>query len=129
MLSKLIQLTIIGLFTCLIGCEKSGQLQKRDQNLFFVPTVFSPDGNGINDGYIVEKPRKPKLRYFEMTIYDKERKLYNCTSNKFICGWDGKVNGHYVSAGNYYCVIKYRLKGDPETYHIKTPIKAVKNND
>ena len=70
--------------------------------VFFVPNVFSPNGDGIND---VATTNFNSLRELEFLIYDRWGKpIFSTTSPTTF--WDGRQKGRDVPDGVYY----YHLK-------------------
>ena len=78
---------------------------------FFVPNVFSPNGDHINDYFI------PKVYYGEtvlLEIYDRWGSQLFKSSN-YSEGWDGSYNGENVNPGVYIYVLTikgYNEKGE-----------------
>ncbi len=70
-----------------------------------VPNVFTPDGDGINDVFIV---KSRSLREFRGVIYNRNgQKLFEWTDPSE--GWDGTTaRGREVPPGVYYYIIKGR---------------------
>jgi gliding motility-associated-like protein len=61
----------------------------------FVPNVFSPNGDGVNDVFM------PQI---DLQIFDRYGKmLYNGTS-----GWDGIYQGRLVDPDTYFYLIHYK---------------------
>jgi gliding motility-associated-like protein len=60
----------------------------------FVPNVFSPNGDGINDLFM------PDL---ELQVFDR----YGTILYKGSTGWDGKYNGRMVGPDTYFYLIYY----------------------
>lgn len=71
---------------------------------FFIPNVFSPNGDGIND---FAQTNFSKLKVFEFSIYDRWGKLVFVTDTQDTW-WDGFVNGNAAPDGVYF----YYLKGE-----------------
>ena len=82
----------------------------------YVPTAFTPDGNGRND---VLKPQYTginKLNHF--IIYNRWGQVVYRTSSR-TQGWDGRVKGQPVASGTYIWIVsaqdvaghKYEMKG------------------
>jgi gliding motility-associated-like protein len=69
----------------------------------FVPNVFSPNGDGINDVFMAG---------YSLQIFDRNGlELYNGTN-----GWEGKYNGEKLNPDTYFYVVQYTNKnGDVKT--------------
>ena len=71
----------------------------------FVPNVFSPNGDGINDLLkVYTGPGVAQVNFF--TIYDRwGEKLYEDTNflpaDFYLEGWDGRFNGKDMNSGVY----------------------------
>jgi gliding motility-associated-like protein len=78
------------------GCEK----------MVFVPSAFSPNGDGLND---VFKPvLQNTLAQYEFSVYNRwGQRVFTTKDNKR--GWDGTINGHQQPAGLFAWVCRYRL--------------------
>jgi gliding motility-associated-like protein len=74
------------------GCKNSSS--KIINVIPFIPNVFSPNGDGINDVFM------PGL---ELQIYDR----YGLVLYKGIDGWDGRYNGSPVDPDTYFYSISY----------------------
>lgn len=91
-----------------------------------MPTAFSPNGDGINDVYKA-KDGWQSIVSFKAAIFTRwGKKLYEW--NDPDGGWDGKVNGHVVPDGAYYCVVQ--AKGaDGKNYSIKKTVNVLTTYD
>jgi gliding motility-associated-like protein len=69
----------------------------------YMPSAFTPDGNGLND---VFKPVYGNdITAFRMDIYNRwGQRVFATTGNK---GWDGRFHNHPQSAGTYIYVVRY----------------------
>lgn len=75
----------------------------------FIPNVFSPNADGINDVFLVEYNGN---QVFEMTVFDRWGAQVYQTRNK-VQGWEGvDENGSEVPAGSYY----YRISVGDKDY-------------
>lgn len=63
----------------------------------FLPNVFTPDGDGLNDRFIA---KGPKVFNFEMEIYSRWGALIFSTTDNFN-GWDGRINDEDATEGTY----------------------------
>ncbi len=91
-----------------------------------MPNAFSPNGDGINDVYKA-KDGWQSIVSFKAAIFTRwGKKLYEW--NDPDRGWDGKVNGHVVPDGAYYCVVQ--AKGaDGKNYSIKKTVSVLTTYD
>lgn len=63
----------------------------------FIPTIFSPNGDGLNDFLCV---KGPCIVLLELTIYDRWGEMVFYTDKKDIC-WDGYFRGRPAQSGVY----------------------------
>ncbi|MDR2979329.1 MAG: gliding motility-associated C-terminal domain-containing protein [Bacteroidales bacterium] len=90
-------------------CEDSTTLTLdiKDKTSFFVPSAFSPNGDGLNDLF------KPEfvtidMTEFKMSIYDRWGTLIFYTENPD-SGWNGTGNGkHTLNGAMFVYIIHYR---------------------
>jgi gliding motility-associated-like protein len=94
------------------GCVGTLQSEKIvvDPSELNIPNVFTPDGDGINDFFMVESK---SLRYINVEIYSRSGLMvYNFTGEgerlKEWQGWDGNVNKSSIKAspGVYFYIIR-----------------------
>ncbi|OAV44098.1 gliding motility-associated C-terminal domain-containing protein [Lewinella sp. 4G2] len=74
---------------------------------FYLPTAFSPNGDGVNDTYRAEPAVATceEVRNFEMSVYNRwGGQLYR--SEDQLAGWDGRFRGEPVR-GTVLVVIRY----------------------
>ncbi|MBQ7551426.1 MAG: gliding motility-associated C-terminal domain-containing protein [Bacteroidales bacterium] len=82
------------------------QIDVFDCNLF-IPSAFTPNGDGLNDEFIVYAPME--ISHYECTIFDKaSRVLFQTKSIQQ--GWNGTCEGKLLPTGGYFYIIKYRDK-------------------
>ncbi len=88
------------------GCEWSDiipPLAGNDTDSIYVPNVFTPNGDGINDVLTIYAKG---ITSFSIEIFDRWGQLV-FISNYTTISWDGRTNGGVkVSDGVYYYVIK-----------------------
>lgn len=70
----------------------------------FVPNVFTPNGDGLNDVFFEIFSKNANFTSFEMTIYDRWGKLIFETTD-VQSHWDGTIDGNPVPIGVYVWVI------------------------
>lgn len=71
---------------------------------YFIPNVFSPNGDGINDAFLVENFRPEE---YLLRIFDRWGRLVFETSNNE-AAWDGQASGKPAPEGTYYYSIRTR---------------------
>jgi len=64
----------------------------------YLPTAFTPNGDGLNDVYAPVYDCLPQ--FFEMSIFDRWGKVV-FESTDYNKGWDGQINGQPAEAGFY----------------------------
>jgi len=74
----------------------------------YVPTAFTPNGDGVNDYFIVVS--SAPLSYYNITIYDNNN-IAVYQGNDIKKGWDGKFQGAPEPVGSYLWVINYQAEG------------------
>lgn len=71
----------------------------------FVPTAFTPNGDGLNDEFLVHAPAN--FTGYECVIFDRQgRTIFQ--SKSIYYGWDGTFEGKPISPGAYFYAITYR---------------------
>ena len=87
-----------------IGCTDNAVVDIYGDVLFYIPTAFTPDNDGLNDAFEITGRQ---IRLFEIWIYDRWGELVY-TSTDLDEPWIGDVNGgtHYAPDGVYHWVIK-----------------------
>ena len=84
------------------GCTAS--LSKSVDVIPFIPNVFTPNGDGVNDIFMQD---------FVLKIYDR----YGITLYNGSAGWDGTYNGNPVDPDTYFYYLTYTDKN--QELHIK----------
>ncbi len=94
--------------------DNSGCSKTVTKPFVFIPikiiNVFTPDGNGINDGWgPTNTANYPNL---VTIVYDRYgRKIAELPEGKF---WNGKYNGQELPSGDYWYVIRVDARNDSE---------------
>ncbi len=94
------------------GCIDSMRFDKIvvDPSELKIPNVFTPDGDGLNDNFMVESK---SLRYISVEVFSRSgMKVYNFYGEgerlREWQGWDGNVNNSSIKAspGVYFYIIR-----------------------
>ena len=72
---------------------------------FFIPSAFTPNGDGLNDLFYVNANFEPKN--YEIFIYSRGGDLM-FTARDIRIGWDGKMHGRTLPHGVYPYIIKFK---------------------
>ncbi|HZV70988.1 MAG TPA: gliding motility-associated C-terminal domain-containing protein [Saprospiraceae bacterium] len=87
----------------------------------FIPNIFSPDGDGINDLFIISSGTAVK-EIGEFSVFDRWGSLvfrkFHFQTNDPSASWDGKLHGNPLNTGVYaYKLIVVFADTGPETRH------------
>lgn len=89
-----------------LGCADSvtKMVNVDDRFLVYVPTAFTPDGDGLNDVlYVIGNDISDKE--FQFMVFDRwGEKIFSTTDRH--AGWDGKMNGKAVKNGVYTWMLR-----------------------
>ena len=77
-----------------------------DDTYLFVPNIFSPDGNGVNDILFVDGKN---IQQVQLMIYNRWGNLV-FQSNSVAEGWDGNFKGKPVNQGVFVYIVTGRFK-------------------
>jgi gliding motility-associated-like protein len=119
--SRRYDVTIVDTFGCKVSASTIVNVD-RDIHIF-VPNIFSPNGDGINDVYRA-KSNYQSIVEFDAYIFNRwGQKLYEWHDPAG--GWDGKFNGKDVKQGVYFVLVK--AKGaDGRKYNIKKDVNLLR---
>lgn len=79
-----------------------------DTSFVLVPNVFTPNGDGVNDNFVI---KFWSMKSLEMSIYNRWGKRVHYWESGDVQGfegtwsetvWDGRIGGRYASPGVYY---------------------------
>jgi len=85
--------------------EPESEPETIEADQFFIPSAFTPNGDGLNDLFYVKANFEP--RNFEITIMTRNGDLL-FHSRDINIGWDGQLHGSTLPHGMYVYVIKYK---------------------
>jgi len=85
------------------GCIASDTIEMKKCSEIWVPNVFTPNGDGINDLFHAVTTEIQKLT---MYIYNRWGEMIFETSD-INTGWNGKINGNDAPSAVYYWLIRY----------------------
>lgn len=75
----------------------------------YIPNAFTPNGDGINDEFIIKIPEELQISNFEMSIFEASGRMIFHSKNH-TQGWDGYYQGGKSPQGAYFYVITYKDK-------------------
>jgi gliding motility-associated-like protein len=102
----------------LTACETNDDTV--DHARVFIPTVFSPDNNKINDVFRPTGANISQITGFKMIITDEDGHVL-CTTEDKNKGWDGlKSNGEHYPNGFYFYDIWFRFSDKTEEHVVGT---------
>ncbi|MFA6058893.1 MAG: gliding motility-associated C-terminal domain-containing protein [Taibaiella sp.] len=90
-----------------------------------VPNAFSPNGDGINDKFLVRLSEGCSVAKFELSIYNRygERVFLTADPTK---GWDGTFKGKKVDSGTFMYYTRITLRENPEIKFYKGDITLIR---
>ncbi len=71
-----------------------------------IPNVFTPNGDGLNDFFMVRQLQTNRLKQLSMDIYDRWGNKVFYTTNIEGRGWDGRFNGESQPQGVYILLLE-----------------------
>ena len=92
-----------------------------DDTYLFVPNIFSPDGNGVNDVLFVDGKN---IQEVNLQVYNRWGNLV-FESNSLSKGWDGTYQGQPVNQGVFVYLVTGRYK-DGEEFEQKGTITLIR---
>jgi gliding motility-associated-like protein len=86
-------------------------LVRSPQINIFIPNIFSPNGDGVNDGFTLFTDRQVSIDQF--MVFDRWGNMMfetrNISPNNPQIGWDGRSKGQLVNEGVYVYSIQITL--------------------
>lgn len=107
------------------GCIDSAELLVSVSPSFFIPTAFSPNGDGLNDFF---RPRWAGDNVIVKTfaVYDRwGKKVWSGYGPTAVEGWDGTYSGTPATAGVYFYTIQFETSSG-RTLDIKGDVTLVR---
>ena len=100
------------------GCNQSDSIEVSPISLIFAPNAFSPDGDGINDQFLVQGHHIDEYRIIILNRWGEE--VYR--SNDILTGWNGQKfnDGADSPIGTYTYRIEYSVYPIEELYEVGT---------
>lgn len=95
------------------GCTREFSVLVHEEDCskgIYMPTAFTPNGDGLND--IFRIPKNSLIRLSEFSVYDRWGKKVFTTKNKNI-GWRGMNDGENSPVATYVYLIKGTLGSKP----------------
>ncbi|MCZ2223230.1 MAG: PKD domain-containing protein [Chitinophagales bacterium] len=88
------------------NCSATDTLIVKGLKPIIIPNAFSPNGDGINDTWVIENLND--YVNVSVEIFNRYGQLIYKTNNGYTTPWDGKVNGKPVPVGVYYYIIDFK---------------------
>ncbi|MDR0437586.1 MAG: gliding motility-associated C-terminal domain-containing protein [Bacteroidales bacterium] len=104
--------------TDIAGCQREftaniSEINCTPQIKEHIPNIFTPNGDGINDVFILINPSqlKEQINDFHLRIFNRwNREVFRFDGDPTEVKWDGRNGGSDVPDGTYFWVIKVRNK-------------------
>jgi gliding motility-associated-like protein len=96
-------------------CAATDILQVNVLTDFTVPNTFTPNGDGINDIWVIENLPKYPIQWVQ--VFDRYGQLL-FESHGYTHPWDGTYNGSPLPSGTYYYIIELGDSGNPKTGYV-----------
>ena len=103
-------LTVGNEFGC-YGSDTITILPKQCMKGFFMPTAFTPNGDGRNDD--VKPLLFGNVKKYRLTIYNRWGQIIFSSTEQFK-GWDGKVGGTQLRSDVFVWTCTYQFEGESE---------------
>jgi len=85
--------------------------QKECLKGLYMPTVFSPNGDGVND--LLRPVLMGKVVKYKFSVYNRWGSAV-FESSELQQGWDGNLRGHMAPTGGYVWICTYQLQGETQ---------------
>lgn len=109
MSKKLFQISYLFLFLLLLGLQNqvfaqttSNENGERVQCSILIPDAFSPNGDNVNDRFVIKTAKNCVLNFFELQIFDSYGRLvFESKQISVSASWNGKFNNDDMPEGVY----------------------------
>lgn len=81
----------------------------------YIPNAFSPNGDGLNDEFLIQAPEDAEFSNFEMSIFETSGRLIFHSKN-ITQGWDGTYLGKKATQSAYLYIITYKDQSGGKHY-------------
>lgn len=106
-----VKIVAIAMLTLLSNTYSSSNLESNCK--LYVPNVFSPNNDGVNDKFLPEPGPECILDDYLLKVFNRRGALV-FESNALQDGWNGKYRGETAERGVYLYQIQYRMEGSSE---------------
>ncbi len=89
----------------------------------YLPNVFSPNADGINDGF--GQVTVSSFDLWELTVFDRSGNMI-FQSRDPLTPWDGRYQGRYVQSGVYAWTLRYQVSGDVQARYSTGDVTVVR---
>jgi gliding motility-associated-like protein len=97
------------------GCKDEDQVFVKLLKSLVIPNIFSPNGDGINDRWVIE--HLENYPGCVVQLYNRYGQLVQRYVN-YTTPWDGKINGKDAPVGTYYYIIDPQSGRKPITGYV-----------
>lgn len=84
----------------------------------YIPEVFSPNGDGNNDVFIIQNTTNNPCKLKQFKVYDRWGKIIYSENNIDTYSWDGKLNGKNVVPGAYIGFLEFETHVKSFVIHV-----------
>lgn len=106
------------------GCKSEASILVRNYLASKVPNAFSPNGDGLNDYWMIDGILKYPLS--KVKLFNRWGDLLFEDNAGYQIPWDGRVNGAEIAVGTYYYIIEYLGSTDKSDYTSQGSITVVR---
>ncbi|MGV9012427.1 MAG: PKD domain-containing protein [Flavobacteriales bacterium] len=109
-----------------LGCPDTivRTVNVNDAFLVYIPTAFSPDGDGINEVLTVEGNDIAKVEYHFLVFNRWGQKIFDSTDRTI--GWDGTYKGKQVPVGVYPWMLRVQSAYTGENHDLRGNVMVIR---